>query len=135
MVLTVVSRSSIGFEMAEELGSHDDDLGLRILDDVQHLRRREPPVHRHANGTQLGESADDLEELCAVLLDEGDAIAEADTGRAERLGGLAGPRVELRERDRPFADDERRGVGPNPRLDAHDVGDGCDLGGHGQLLG
>ena len=122
--------------MAEELGSHDDDPGLRILDDVQHLRWREPPIHRHANGTQLGEAADDFEEFGAVLLDEGDPIAEADTGRPERLGGLAGPRVELRERDGPFADDQRR----RRRAEAARGRARCrrwsrSRVGHGQLLG
>ncbi len=115
-------------ETAEELGTHDDDACLGILDDVPHLRCGETPIHRHANGTQLGEAADHLEELRTVLLDERDAIAETHTGCAKRLGGLAGPRVQLGERDPPIADDECGGFGPKPRLDAHDVGDGSDIG-------
>ena len=84
-------------EVTEELGAHHDDARLRVLDDVQHLRRREPPVHRHANGAQLGEATHDVEELGAVLLDVGDPVAESDSGRPERLGGPAGPRVKLGE--------------------------------------
>ena len=73
----------------------------------------------------------DLEELGAVLLDERDPVAEADAGRAERLGGVAGPRVELGEGDRPVADHEGGGVGPLRGVHADDVGDGGDLVTHG----
>ncbi len=123
-------------EVTEELGAHHDDPRLRVLDDVQHLRRREPPVHRHANGAQLGQATDDVEELGAVLLDVGDPVAESDSGRPERLRGPTGPRVKLGEGDGPVADDECRRVRAARCVHADDVGDGRDIGiGHGQLLG
>ena len=122
--------------MTEEFIADDDGARLRILDDVQHLRRREPPIHRNANGAQFREAEDDLEEFGAVLLDEGDAIAETHARRPERLRDLAGTGIELRERKGPVAGDQRHGIRSPRRVDAHDVGDAGDGGvRHGQALG
>jgi hypothetical protein len=66
---------------------------------VQHLGRGQSPVHGDCDGAQFRQAANDFEELGAVLFDERDPLAEPDPGSPERLGGLAGPLIELGEGD------------------------------------
>jgi hypothetical protein len=79
--------------VSEELRADHDHLRLRVIDDVQHLRRGQLPIHGYADGSEFGESTDDLEEFGAVLLDERDPVAEPDACGPERLCDLAGAGV------------------------------------------
>jgi hypothetical protein len=65
----------------------------------------------------------------SVLFLSMNAVAGADAGRPQRVGGPVGAGVELAEGDGPSLDLERDGVGPCPGVGADDVGDGGD--GHG----
>ncbi len=74
-----------GLDVAEELRPDHDDLGAGILDDLQHLGRGQPPVHRDADGPELGQSEGDFEEFGAVLLDERDPVTGSDAGGRNAL--------------------------------------------------
>ena len=74
MVRTVARPVLDLLDVADELGPHDDDLGACVVDDLQHLGGRQPPVHRDVDGPELGQAEGDLEEFGAVLLDERDPV-------------------------------------------------------------
>ena len=45
-----------GFDVSEELGANDQYLGMGVLDDLQHLRRRQSPICRHAHSAEFRKS-------------------------------------------------------------------------------
>ena len=57
-----------------ELRADDHDLGLRVVDDLRDLGRRQPPVDRHVDRAELGQAEGDLEPLEAVLVEERDPV-------------------------------------------------------------
>ena len=42
-------------DVRHELRADDDDLGLRVVDDLRHLGRCQPPVDRHVDRAELGQ--------------------------------------------------------------------------------
>jgi hypothetical protein len=122
--------------VAHEVGPDDDDPGLGVGDDLGHLRRRQAPVHRDVDGVELGEAERDVEELQAVLVDEGHAVAGPDARGPQSLGHPRRALVELAEGDRAPGDLERRSVRPPGRVDPDDVGertDGREISGAGSV--
>ena len=83
--------------VTEELRADHNHLRLCVIDDVQHLRRGQPPIHGYADGSEFGQSTDHFEKFGAVLLDERDPVAGPDACGAERLCGLARTGVEFGE--------------------------------------
>ena len=55
------------------LFADEQDLGLGIVDDVQDLGRREPPVDRDHDAIGLGHAEQQLEEEVAALVEMRDA--------------------------------------------------------------
>ena len=64
-------------EHRHEVGPDDEHLGLRVVDDVLDLGRREAPVHVDADRVQQRGAVEDLEVLDAVLVEERDAVLAA----------------------------------------------------------
>ena len=121
-----------GLDVADEVGADDDRGGPAVADDVRHLRRRQPPVHRHADRAELGQAEHRDEELGAVAVDERHPFTGSDAGRGERLRGPAGQRVEVAEGEGAVVDDQGRGVGALAAVHPDHIGDAAD---HGQSLG
>ena len=57
------ARPSPASAERDQGGVAHERLGLRVLEDVAHLRRRQPPVDRHRHGTEVVGGEDGLEEL------------------------------------------------------------------------
>ena len=79
--MTAVERHDLadGLELVADLLDHrkefladEQDLGLGVVHDLQHLGRREPPVDRDHHGIGLGRAEQQLEEQVARLVEMGD---------------------------------------------------------------
>ena len=64
--------------------------GFGMIEDVAHLGRRQPPVDRHRDRAQVVGRKDGLEELRAVVREEGDDVPLPDSALVE--SGGQGPR-------------------------------------------
>ena len=112
------------FDVTEELGPDDDHCSTGVVDDLQHLGGRQPPVHGDDDGPELGQSECDFEEFDAVLLDERDPVPEPDACGPEGVGGLTRPGVQLAVSDDALTHDEGGDISPLGAVHPHDVGDG-----------
>ena len=81
-------------ELCGELTTDDQHADVRVVDDVGHLRRGEPPVHGDVDRVQLSAAEEQLEVLGAVLVDERDAVLLADTFGGQSLGDATRSLVE-----------------------------------------
>ena len=94
-------------QVDERLVAHEGG-GLGVLEDVAHLGGGEPPVDRHRDGAEVVGGEDRLEELGAVVREQADDVAGADTPvrqapgqRRDPFGHLAvGDGLALEDRER-----------------------------------
>ena len=82
-------------EMIEKLVANEQHLDLRVIQDVCHLRRCEPPVHRNGDGIYLCCTKQHGEVLGHVLVQERDPVLVSDTRVQHRLCHLVGLVMEL----------------------------------------
>lgn len=115
-----------GFDVAEELLADHDRRGSAVFDDMTDLRCRQPPVDRHADRSELGQTEDDVEELEPVLLHERHPVPEPDARLRERLRHAAGSRVEFTECDGAVPADQGGCVGTIPAVRTDNIGDPSD---------
>ena len=74
----------------------DDELRLRVAEDVGDFRRGQAPVDRHHHGAGLDGTREKFEIRRAVLADPGDAITRAHPRSREPVRHAAGARIEFR---------------------------------------
>ena len=103
-------------EVSEKVGTHEEDLGLGVIDDIGHLGGRQPPVHGHVDDIGLAAPEEHLEVLGAVLVQEGDPALLGEPGGEEPLRHAARSRVHLRPRDHALAVGDHRPVAPPARM-------------------
>jgi hypothetical protein len=108
----------------------EQDLGLGVVDDVQHLGRGEPPVDRHDHRVGLGDAEQQLEEEVVRLVEMGDAGLRPDAVGDQRIGDLAGGPVERGVGGGAALVDDGRHVRLAGRVAAHDIGKPRDFDGH-----
>ena len=72
-------------EHGRELLADDEDLRLRVIDDVRDLGRREAPVHRDVDGVHLRGTDEHVEVLGAVLVEERDSLLRVDALGDQRV--------------------------------------------------
>ena len=95
-----------------------------IAQDERQLLRRQAPVERHANSSDLGEREEALHVLDAVHLQERHAVAFRHAEPAQEVGGAVGAGVPLREGEAPV------GVEVHEAAAARDVLDNICVGAH-----
>ena len=78
-----------------ELDVKSQDGRSRVGEDELQLGRRQPPVERHHDGSQLGQREEELNVLGAVLKQEGDAVAFDQTLLRQCVSCLVAARIEL----------------------------------------
>ena len=76
--LAVLEAAADAVDMRLEIGLGEDDRDRGIVQNVQMLGRREPPVERHQHGAEARASEHQIEQLRAVIAEMGDAVAAAD---------------------------------------------------------
>lgn len=83
-----------GFHGAVEFRPHEQRLRVQKLEDLRHLRRRQPPVDRREDRAGAGGAHEHLEGMVGVLAQIGGAL---DARRREPVRDLVHMGVELRE--------------------------------------
>ena len=78
-----------------ELDVKSQDGRSRVGEDELQLGRRQPPVERHHDGSQLGQREEEFNVLGAVLKQEGDAVAFDQTLLRQCVSCLVAARIEL----------------------------------------
>jgi len=112
-------------EHREQLLADDEHGRLRVVDDERGLGRREPPVDRAKDSSELRRAEHGVHELGRVAVEVRDAILRPDALGSEAVGEPIGPLVELPVRDRAFAVDDGGNASSRPAVLPHDVRDGA----------
>lgn len=99
----------------DELGPDDEDLRLRVVDDVGDLVGREPVVHRDLHGADPGGAEELLGVFQGVLVQNGDPVASADTRGGQRGGDPVDAPVEVAVGDLGVARDVGDAIGMGER--------------------
>ncbi len=126
-----------GLELVADLLDHgkilfadEQDLGLGVVDDVQHFRWREPPVDRDHHRIGLGRAEQQLEEDVAALVEMGHPGLRPDAFGDQRVGHPARGAVERGVGGGAASMDDGGNVGAKRRMVTHDVGQSRNLDAH-----
>ena len=104
-------------------GVDDDELWLRVADDLGGLVGTEARIDRHEDGPELGQGREDRHRFERGLTPPCDAVLVADPESDERVRGLVRPLIETRERQLVVAERRRESAWRDPRRVPHDVPD------------
>src|SRR5690606_9294601 len=96
-----------GVQDGNELGPDDEDLRLRVVDDVGDLVRREPVVHRNLRGAYARRGEQLLRVFERVLVEYGHPVAVTDARGLQRRCDPVDAAVEVAEADLGVARDVR----------------------------
>ena len=120
---TVASSDSILSRWGANSSPTKSTLARGVVDDLAHLRRRQPPVHVDQHRVDLRRREGQLEVVGRVLLDARDAVVGLHAGGEERVGELAAPLVELAPGDLAIAVHDGDLIGPLRPVQPHDPRD------------
>jgi hypothetical protein len=114
----------------KEFLADEQDLGLGVVDDMQHFRRRQAPVHRHHHRTGLGHAEQKLEIEVAALVEMGHPCPRPDTLGNQPLRDAAGGAVQRGVARRPALVDQGGCIRPVGGMRARNIGEAKHLEPH-----